>query len=198
MMKTLLIVDPQIDFMPGGQLAVPEGNEIIQPINAIISNYDLVVATQDWHPEHHISFAENHTQKQAFESIQLPNGASQTLWPTHCIQGEIGAEFHPELNTKPIEAIFRKGLNPQIDSYSGFFDNLKQKDTGLSGYLKSKGVIEFDICGLAGDICVYFTVKDALEFGFKVNLIESATKALNLTTYNQQKTELHSLGVKYQ
>ncbi len=197
MMKTLLIVDPQIDFMPGGQLAVPNGNKIIEPINAIISTYDLVVATQDWHPENHMSFANNHAQKQAFESIKLANGNSQTLWPTHCVQGSIGAEFHPELNIKPIEVIFRKGLHPEIDSYSGFFDNFKQKNTGLSGYLKTKGVFEFDICGLAGDICVYFSIKDAIEQGFKVNLIEAATKALNPTTYNQQKIELQNLGVNY-
>lgn len=195
-MKTLLLVDVQNDFMPGGTLEVKEGDQIVSAINAVIEDYDLVVATVDWHPQNHMSFAVNHTDKKPFETIDL-KGHKQTLWPAHCVQDTKGAAFHSDLRQSSIETIFRKGTNPELDSYSGFYDNMHQKSTGLAGYLKEKGVCEFDICGLAGDICVYFTMKDALDEGFQVNLIQKATRALDKDIFKEQKAELMAKGVHY-
>ena len=193
-MKTLLIVDAQHDFMPGGSLEVKYGDEIITHINLIQPQYDLVLSTQDWHPQNHMSFASNHEDHHAFQSLKI-DGYEQTLWPDHCVQGTKGAEFHPKMNTNCIEAIFRKGTDSKIDSYSAFYDNHHKKSTGLAGYLKDKGCKSIDICGLAGDICVYFTIKDALKEGFKVRLIDQATKALDQDKYQQQKEELKGEGV---
>ncbi|WP_423818852.1 bifunctional nicotinamidase/pyrazinamidase [Salinimicrobium sp. TIG7-5_MAKvit] len=176
-MKTLIIVDAQIDFMPGGALEVKGGDRIIPVINQILPKFELVVATQDWHPKEHKSFAVNHPGKNEFEVIDL-NGLEQKLWPVHCVQGTKGANFHPNLETKPIEAIFRKGMDPEIDSYSGFFDNGHKKITGLGGYLKERGAVELYFCGLAADICVYFSLLDALKAGFKATLIEDAAVPL--------------------
>lgn len=195
-MKTLLLVDVQNDFMPGGTLEVKEGDQIVSAINAVIEDYDLVVATVDWHPQNHMSFAVNHTDKKPFETIDL-TGQKQTLWPAHCVQNTEGAAFHSNLRQHFIETIFRKGTNPELDSYSGFYDNMHQKSTGLAGYFKEKGVREFDICGLAGDICVYFTMKDALDEGFRVNLIQKATRALDQDVFKEQKAELMAKGVHY-
>ena len=195
-MKTLLIVDAQNDFMPGGSLEVANGDQILSHINLIQPQYDLVLATQDWHPAHHMSFASNHDNHKPFENKEI-EGYDQTLWPDHCIQGTKGAEFHPNLSTNQIEAIFRKGTNPNIDSYSAFYDNRHQKSTGLAGFLKEKGCQSIDVCGLAGDICVYFTIKDALQEGFEVRLLENATKSLDAQTFEQQKKELQAEGVVY-
>lgn len=176
-MKTLIIVDAQIDFMPGGALEVKNGDQIIPVINDILPQFELVVATQDWHPENHKSFAVNHPGKKEFEVIDL-NGLEQKLWPPHCVQGTKGADFHPDLETKPIEAIFRKGMDPEIDSYSGFFDNGHKKITGLGGFLKERGAVDLYFCGLAADICVYFSLLDALKEGFNATLIENAAVPL--------------------
>lgn len=192
-MKALIIVDIQNDFLEGGSLAVPKGNEVIPVINGMIENYDLVVATQDWHPANHKSFASQHTGKNPFEMIDL-NGLPQVLWPDHCVQGSFGAEFHQDLNTRPIEAIFRKGMDVEIDSYSGFYDNGKRKNTGLLGYLKDREVKEVDVVGLAADFCVYFTAKDALEGGFSTRIIESATRAIDSENWGKLKREFESLG----
>ena len=192
-MKTLIIVDAQIDFMPGGALEVKDGGKIVPVINAVIDSFDLVVATQDWHPERHKSFAINHSDKSEFEVIDL-NGLSQKLWPPHCIQGTPGAEFHPELNTKPVEAIFRKGMDVEIDSYSGFFDNGHRKSTGLAGYLKEKNSKELYFCGLAADICVYFTLLDALRLGFSATLIEDAAVPLDPENYEAIKKDIREKG----
>ena len=137
-MKTLIIVDVQNDFMPGGALAVPEADRIVPVINAIQNTFDLIVATQDWHPENHKSFASSHGGKKPFESIML-NGIAQVLWPDHCVQGTPGAQFHDALNTNAISAIFRKGTDIAVDSYSGFYDNHRYKSTGLAGYLHEMG-----------------------------------------------------------
>lgn len=193
-MKTLLIVDAQVDFMPGGNLAVDQGDTIVSHINLIQPQYHLVLATQDWHPQHHMSFASNHEGFKPFQNKHI-DAYDQTLWPDHCVQGSKGAEFHPKMNTNCIEAIFRKGTDPKIDSYSAFYDNHHKKSTGLAGYLKDKGIQALDICGLAGDICVYFTIKDALQEGFQVRLIEQATKALDEQKFSQQKNELTAEGV---
>ncbi|MBW2961989.1 bifunctional nicotinamidase/pyrazinamidase [Mesonia aestuariivivens] len=194
-MKVLVIVDAQNDFMPGGALAVPEGDKIIPVINKIIPEFDLVIATQDWHPEHHISFANNHLGKKAFDTIKFGE-IKQTLWPAHCIQNTLGADFHKELNTQNIEAIFRKGTSPKIDSYSGFYDNAHLKSTGLAGYLKEKEAKELYFCGLAADICVSFTVKDALKLGFTSYLIEDASRALQAEEFTAVKKEIEYMGGK--
>ncbi len=173
-MKALIVVDIQNDFLEGGSLAVPGGNEIISVVNEIQKDFDLVVATQDWHSLHHKSFAAEHPDRNEFEIIDL-NGLNQVLWPVHCVQGSFGAEFHKELETNSIEAIFRKGMDTEIDSYSGFYDNGKRKNTGLFGYLKDRIVSEVFVCGLAADFCVYFTANDALDLGFNTKIIRNAT-----------------------
>lgn len=193
-MKTLIIVDVQNDFMPGGALEVANGDSIIPVINRIQKEFDLVVATQDWHPENHKSFASNQVGKQPFEKIMW-HGLEQTLWPPHCVQGTKGADFHPALETKAIEAIFRKGTNPEIDSYSGFFDNGHTQKTGLAGYLRDKGALNLYFCGLCADICVYYTIKDALQEGFNCWLIEEATFPLNPIEFKTIKSELIQRGV---
>lgn len=192
-MKTLIIVDPQNDFMPGGSLAVPQGDEIVPVINELQKEFELVLATQDWHPKAHASFASTHQGKNEFETITL-NGLEQVMWPDHCVQNTAGAAFHKDLETAKIEAIFRKGTNKEIDSYSGFYDNGHKKSTGLTGYLKEKKATHLYFCGLAAEICVYFSAKDALKEGFKVSIIEDATRALNEKEFKKLKTELKEMG----
>jgi len=194
-MKTLIIVDAQYDFMPGGSLEVKDGDKIVPTINNILDEFDLIVATQDWHPKGHSSFASSHTGKKPFDKIEW-KGSEQVLWPDHCVQGSKGARIHADLQANTIEAIFRKGTNPEIDSYSGFFDNDHEKSTGLAGYLKEKTATELYFCGLAADICVYFTLKDAIKEGFKVHLIEDATCPLDAGTFAEQLKELKAEGVK--
>lgn len=177
-MNVLIIVDVQNDFLPGGALAVKDGFEIIPVINSIQEKFDLVVATQDWHPAEHKSFASNHPGKKFFEEIDL-DGLPQVLWPDHCVQQTNGAEFSSDLDTKKIEAIFRKGMDKNIDSYSGFYDNGKRKSTGLAAYLEGRGITSVFVAGLAADFCVYFTALDALELGFKTTIITDATKAID-------------------
>lgn len=195
-MKALLIIDIQNDFLPKGSLAVEKGDEIIPTVNRIQNKFDLIIATQDWHPENHKSFALNHPNKDVFDVMNL-NGLEQVLWPNHCIQETFGAEFSSELNSKNISAIIRKGMNSEIDSYSGFFDNGKQNNTGLLGLLNDKKVSDVYVCGLAADYCVYYTAKDAVENGFKTYYIEDATKAIAQENYQNCKEELRSLGVVF-
>jgi len=192
-MKTLILIDVQNDFMPGGSLPVPHGNEIVPVINKLIPRFDLVVATQDWHPQTHKSFASNHKGKNLFEKIDL-NGLEQTLWPDHCVQNTVGAEFHPKLDPERIEAIFRKGMDPEIDSYSGFYDNGHKKTTGLAGYLREQGAKEVYFCGLAADICVYFTLMDALKYGFSATLIEDASRPLDIEGFQKLKETIKEKG----
>lgn len=178
-MKALIIVDVQNDFVPGGALAVKEGDQIVPIINHLQSKFDFIVATQDWHPEDHGSFASNHEGKQVGEFIDL-NGVNQILWPVHCVQGTFGAEFHKDLRRDNWKAVFRKGTNPLVDSYSGFFDNNRQGDTGMGNYLKENGVKEIYVCGLATDYCVKFTVLDGISEGFKTFLIADAARGVNI------------------
>lgn len=194
-MKALVVVDVQNDFIPGGALAVPDGDAIVPLINQLQSKFDLIVATQDWHPADHASFASNHEGKNAFEKIDL-HGMEQVLWPDHCIQGSEGAEFHPGLEMRKVEAIFRKGMDPEIDSYSGFYDNGHRKNTGLAGYLREKGATELYFCGLAADFCVYFSVKDALKEEFTTILIEDATRPLDENEFKRIKDELREKDVQ--
>lgn len=193
-MNALLIIDVQNDFIPGGSLAVPGGDEIVPVINGLMGRFELVLATQDWHPQDHMSFASNHKGKRPFEAI-VHQGLDQILWPDHCVQGTSGAAFHPALNANPIEAIFRKGMDRDIDSYSGFYDNGHKKSTGLTGYLKEKGSPVIYCCGLAADVCVYFTLKDALQEGFEVKLISDATRALDDEKFAEMEKELVRLGM---
>lgn len=194
-MKTLLIIDVQNDFIPGGSLEVPLADRVVPLINSIQHRFDLVLATQDWHPEDHISFASGHSGKKAFDTIDL-EGNEQTLWPDHCVQGSSGAMFHPDLETDRIAAIFRKGMNPAVDSYSGFYDNMHLISTGLSGYLREKGATDLYFCGIAGDICVYHSINDAIEEGFRATLIEDASAPLNREVFEVQKKELQKKGVR--
>lgn len=193
-MKTLVLIDVQNDFMPGGPLEVPEGNLIIPVINNCLGYFDLVVATQDWHPKNHKSFASDHLNKKPFDRIIL-NGIHQTLWPDHCIQGTKGAELHMDIHSERIAAIFRKGMDTEVDSYSGFYDNNHQLSTGLSGYLKEKGVSEIYFCGLAADICVYYSILDAVLEGFSSTLIEDASRPLYPEKFDDIKCEIAKQGV---
>jgi nicotinamidase/pyrazinamidase len=192
-MKTLIIGDVQNDFMPGGPLAVPDGDAIIPVINRISKKFDLAVAIQDWHPPGHISFASNHAGKQPFDIIDL-NGIPQTLWPDHCVQGTSGADFHHKLDLRSVEAVFRKGVDPETDSYSAFYDNQRRRSTGLAGYLREKGVTEIHCCGVAGDICVYYTLNDALRLGFSAVLIEDASRPLDQKNFEAAKKDLLQHG----
>ena len=194
-MKALLLVDIQIDFIPGGSLAVPGGNEIISIVNKLQQQFDVVAATQDWHPGNHKSFANNHKDKNILDIIRL-HGLEQVLWPDHCEQGTKGAEFSKELNMNKVEAIFRKGTDPEIDSYSGFYDNGHRKTTGLADYLKGKQATEVYIAGLAADYCVYYTAKDALLEGFMTCIIEDAVRAINLEGFKKAKEDIISKGGK--
>jgi nicotinamidase/pyrazinamidase len=177
----LIIVDVQNDFLPGGTLAVPDGDAIVPVINRLQSRFPLVVATQDWHPPDHGSFATNHPGKNPFDEIDL-NGLPQTLWPVHCVQGTFGAQFASGLDGERISEVFRKGTDAAIDSYSGFFDNGRRKGTGLNRWLKHQGATDVYICGLATDYCVKFTALDAVQLGFKTHLIEDACRGVNLKT----------------
>lgn len=175
----LIIVDVQNDFIPGGALAVGEGDQIVPLINALQNKFKHVIATQDFHPVDHGSFASNHTNRKPGEFIDLA-GLTQILWPVHCVQGTEGAEFHPDLNQSQWDAVFQKGKNPAVDSYSGFFDNARRGDTGLGDYLKSIGIERVFVCGLALDYCVKFTALDSKSLGFDTILIDDATRAVNL------------------
>ncbi|RYZ48703.1 MAG: bifunctional nicotinamidase/pyrazinamidase [Chitinophagaceae bacterium] len=192
-MNALLLIDIQNDFLPGGALAVTDGDQIIPVVNALQNRFDLVVATQDWHPAAHKSFASAHPGKNVFEQIDL-DGLPQVLWPDHCVQGTTGAELSPAVDWKRTEAIFRKGTNPEIDSYSGFYDNGHRKKTGLADYLKGRGVTTVFLAGLAADYCVYFSGKDALAEGFNVVLIEDATKAIDEEGYQKARKDLLEKG----
>ena len=194
-MKALLLVDIQNDFIPGGSLAVPGGNEIISIVNDLQQQFDLAAATQDWHPGNHKSFASNHKDKNTFDIIQL-HGLEQVLWPDHCVQGTKGAEFSKELNMNKVEVIFRKGTDPEIDSYSVFYDNEHRKTTGLADYLKGKQATEVYIAGLAADYCVYYTAKDALLEGFMTYIIEDAVRAINVEGFKKAKEDILSKGGK--
>lgn len=178
-MKALILVDIQNDFLPGGALAVPNGNKIIPVANKLQAAFPVVVATQDWHPSNHGSFAANHPGKKVFEQIDL-NGLPQTLWPVHCVQGTPGAELAPGLQWDRIDKIFPKGTDPGIDSYSGLFDNGQRKSTGLGEWLKAQGVTDVFVGGLATDYCVKFTALDAARMGFKTHFIEDASRGVNL------------------
>ena len=180
MNTALILVDIQNDFLPGGALAVPDGDAVIPVANALMPCFDLVVATQDWHPATHGSFAANHPGRQPGEQIDL-GGLPQILWPTHCVQDTPGAAFADALNREGIKWVFPKGTDVDIDSYSGFFDNGRRRGTGLLEYLQERGVTEVFVLGLATDYCVKATALDAVGAGFKTHLVEDGCRGVNLT-----------------
>ena len=178
-MNVLLVVDIQNDFLPGGALAVSDGDKVIPIINRLVERFDLILATQDWHPANHGSFAANHPNRHPGEVVDL-NGTMQVLWPVHCVQGSPGAEFSALLRTDRFAKVFRKGIDPGIDSYSSFFDNARRRSTGLSDYLNERQVNELFICGLATDYCVKFSVLDSTSLGIRTSVIADACRGVNL------------------
>lgn len=196
-MNALILVDIQNDFLPGGALAVNDGDQILPLVNELLPLFSLVVATQDWHPADHGSFAANHSEKEIGQVIDL-HGLDQVLWPVHCVQGSKGAEFVKTLKQDQIAKIFKKGTDQQIDSYSGFFDNGHRKATGLAEYLLESGVTTVYIVGLATDYCVKFTALDARRLGFETYLIEDGCRGVNLLPEDVQNsiTEMQAAGVK--
>lgn len=193
-MKVLLVIDIQNDFMPGGSLAVKEADTIIPKINQLIEEFPIVIASQDYHPKIHYSFASTHGRK--IGDLLDENGHVQLLWPEHCIQGSKGAEFHKDLYQGGIDFIIKKGTDPHIDSYSAFFDNQRKKDTGLNRLLTQLGASELTIVGVATDYCVKYTALDALELGYKVIIKTSCCKGVNAKKGDVEKAieELRSKG----
>jgi nicotinamidase/pyrazinamidase len=175
----LIVTDPQLDFCPGGALAVPEGDAIMPLVNRLARRFAHVVVTQDWHPPGHMSFASAHPGKRPFETIEVDYGP-QTLWPDHCVQGTAGAAFHPALDIPHAELVIRKGYHPLIDSYSAFRENDGKTPTGLTGYLRERGLERVTLCGLATDFCVYFSAIDAREAGFEAAIVLEASRAIDV------------------
>ncbi|WP_133511053.1 bifunctional nicotinamidase/pyrazinamidase [Candidatus Thiosymbion oneisti] len=195
-MKALILVDIQNDFTPTGTLSVPEGDQVVPVVNKIMDKFGLVVATQDWHPPDHKSFAVHH-DKDPGEIIML-NGIEQILWPVHCVQGSVGAELVAGLNSKGIAKVFQKGMDREVDSYSGFFDNDHKTATGLGDYLKEQGVDEVYITGLALDVCVKFTALDANSLGFKTKVVVDATRAVNINAGDGDRAiaDMKAVGIE--
>ena len=195
-MRALILVDLQNDFLPGGALAVPDGDAIVSIANGLLRRFDLVVATQDWHPADHGSFADNHPQCQPGEVIRLGE-LDQILWPRHCVQQTPGASFAADLNLEGITRVFSKGTDPAIDSYSGFFDNGHRKSTGLADYLKEQGVTAVYVMGLATDYCVKFTALDARQLGFETLLITDGCRGIDLNAGDVERAigEMEAAGV---
>ena len=193
-MKALVIIDVQNDFLINGALEVPDGNDVIEHINHIIENYALVVATKDWHPINHVSFASNNPGKKIGDVIKV-NNIDQILWPNHCVQESKGADFPATLNIKTINKIINKGINSQIDSYSGFYDNGKIRSTGLSDYLKTNNVTSIDFVGLATEYCVKFSVLDSIKEGFKTRVILKGIKGIDFEESSKALNEMKSKGV---
>lgn len=179
MSQALIVIDVQNDFCPKGALAVPGGNEIVACINSLMGSFPVVVLTQDWHPAGHSSFATSHPGKSAYDMIEMPYGP-QVLWPDHCVQGSQGASFHNDLNTTRADLIIRKGYNSAIDSYSAFFENDQTTPTGLEGYLRTRGITNLVLVGLATDFCVSFSAQDAARLGFDVSVRTDLCRAIDL------------------
>lgn len=191
----LIVIDVQNDFCPGGALAVAGGDEIISQINGLMDDFATVVLTQDWHPADHASFAANHPGAAPFSLTQMPYGP-QVLWPTHCVQGTKGAEFHRDLRNDPAQLVIRKGFRAGIDSYSAFFENDHSTPTGLEGYLRSRGVTAVTLVGLATDYCVAYSALDAARLGFKATVIEGATRAIDLNgSLAEARDKMRAAGV---
>jgi nicotinamidase/pyrazinamidase len=195
-MRALILVDLQYDFCPGGALAVAHGDETIPIANRVMPAFDVVVATQDWHPRDHGSFAANHPGMQPYQTIDL-NGLPQVLWPVHCVQGSHGAELHADLELARIAKVFHKGADKTVDSYSGFFDNGRRNTTGLGAWLKERGIDSVYVMGLATDYCVKLTALDARGLGFAVTLIADGCRAVELAPGDSEKAiaEMRAMGI---
>ena len=198
-MRALILVDIQNDFLPGGSLAVPRGDEVVDVANELMPQYDQVVATQDWHPADHRSFARQHPGRQVGDVIEL-HGLPQVLWPEHCVQGTRGAKFAPGLNLAGVQHVVQKGTDREVDSYSGFFDNARRRATGLEKLLREKQVDEVHVLGLATDYCVRATALDAIDLGFRVTLIERGSRGVDLKRGDCQRAidEMRTAGVVIQ
>jgi nicotinamidase/pyrazinamidase len=196
-MNALIVVDIQNDFCPGGALAVPEGDQIIPLANRLMDQFNVVFASQDWHPANHGSFATNYPGRKPGDHITL-GGLDQVLWPVHCVQGSKGAKFHPDLNTAPITHVVRKGTDPEIDSYSAFFDNGHKKATDLDTALKDRGVHAVTICGLATDYCVKFSALDAVKLGYDATVVTDACRGINVQDGDVERAldAMRDAGVK--
>lgn len=193
--NALIVIDVQNDFCPGGALAVAEGDRIINGINGLMDGFATVVFTQDWHPADHASFAANHPGAAPFSLAQMPYGP-QVLWPTHCVQGTLGAEFHPDLRTDSAQLIVRKGFRATIDSYSAFYENDQTTPTGLDGYLRSRGVTSVTLVGLATDYCVAYSALDAARLGFAATVLEGACRAIDLNgSLAEAQAKMRAAGV---
>jgi nicotinamidase/pyrazinamidase len=195
-MRALILVDLQNDFLPGGALAVRAGDAVVPVANRLVGRFDRVVATQDWHPVDHGSFAVQHPGRSPGEVIDL-HGLPQVLWPAHCVAGTGGASFASALDVAAIHAVFRKGADPTVDSYSGFFDNGRRNDTGLGAWLKAEGVTDVAVLGLATDYCVKWTALDACSLGFRTSLIVDGSRGVELTPGDCERAvaELRAAGV---
>ncbi|WP_282027658.1 bifunctional nicotinamidase/pyrazinamidase [Ruegeria faecimaris] len=195
MTHALIVIDVQNDFCPGGALAVPGGDEIVAPINAMMPDFDSVILTQDWHPAGHSSFASSHAGKNPFDMTEMPYGP-QVLWPDHCVQGTNGAAFHANLRTDG-DLILRKGFRSNIDSYSAFFENDQTTPTGLEGYLRTREIERLTLVGLATDFCVYYSAVDAARLGFDVSVQMRACRAINLDgSLASAETAMKDAGVR--
>lgn len=196
-MRALVLVDLQNDFLPGGALAVPRGDEVVAVANWLLPKFDVVVATQDWHPADHGSFAARHEGRRPGELIEL-NGLPQVLWPEHCVQGTGGALFAPGLQSARITRVFQKGTDARVDSYSGFFDNGHRRSTGLGEWLKSRGVDELFVLGLATDYCVKFTALDARALGLRTTLVLDGCRGVDLAPGDSEKAvaDMRAAGVQ--
>ncbi|TFL18832.1 bifunctional nicotinamidase/pyrazinamidase [Jannaschia formosa] len=195
MTTALLVIDVQNGFCPGGNLAVAGGGEIVLGINALMADYPHVILTQDWHPAGHSSFASAHEGRQPFEIVEMPYGP-QVLWPDHCVQGTGDAAFHPGLDTDRARAVIRKGMNPAIDSYSAFFENDRTTPTGLEGLLRTLGVTDVTLVGLATDFCVTYSALDAARLGFRATVREDLTRAIDLDgSLAAARDEMRAAGV---
>ena len=191
----LIVIDVQNDFCPGGALAVAQGDAIVPQINALMGQFQTVVLTQDWHPADHSSFAANHAGAAPFSNVRMPYGP-QTLWPSHCVQGTKGAEFHPALRSDLAQMVLRKGFRAAIDSYSALFENDKTTPTGLDGYLRARGVTGLTLVGLAADYCVAFSALDAVAQGFDVTVLQDACRAIDLDgSLARQQQAMAAAGV---
>lgn len=196
MTHALIVIDVQLDFCPGGALAVPDGDGIVTGINSLMQQADAVVLTQDWHPAGHSSFASSHTGQAPYDLIDMDYGP-QVLWPDHCVQGSDGARFHPNLQSDAADLILRKGYNPAIDSYSAFFENDHKTPTGLEGYLRSRGIEKLTLVGLAFDFCVNYSAIDAAKLKFDVTVREDLCRAINLDgSRNAAHQAMQNAGVR--
>jgi nicotinamidase/pyrazinamidase len=194
--RVLLVIDVQNDFCPGGNLAVHDGDSVVPVVNHLASQFDLAVATQDWHPDNHVSFAKNHAGRSVYDRVEV-NGISQVLWPTHCVAGTHGADFHPALNTENFQLILRKGTNPAIDSYSAFMENDKKTITGLEGFLRGRRIEHVYVCGLATDYCVFYSAMDSVGAGFKTYVVLDGCRGVDMPqgTINKAVAAMKENGI---